>query len=230
MAKTWVTGELITAEELNRVETAIENKLETETDPVWESERTGLFDRLGSVENTLPNKVDRTELSNYSLKTEVDGLAGWEASWRGTPTNSITIAGTEVDITDFLGGLPAFTFNNPPIVHLSPRFRAIANGKRYAFSINLRLSGQLSGSDNSLTVFRVNLKRTTDNTTVAYKTFVKVPTTSNTFVNEDWVEFRTRVYGDSDPFVTNGFKLTLVRVEGTQTMTLSGNQSLFFNK
>lgn len=215
--------------ELQRIPN-IENRLTavesfTEIDPVWNTEKVD-YDTSSQVDTKITNS-----LANYYNKSSVDSLLSWESAHKGNTTN-LQIQDTEVDITSYLGNLTRTTFGSSPIIYdaANNRFRANPTGKSYSFVINYRLSGNLSGSSTTITVWRLNIRRASDDSLVTYKTFAKDSGAPTSMVNEDLMSFITRVYGDADPYVTNGFKFSIVRVSGTQGLTLSGNQQLFFNR
>lgn len=235
-----------------------ETALQSENDPIWNAEK-GNYDTSSQVNtkitsaltsydtsNQVTTKIS-TALTSYDTKTQVDtkitnslanyynkaqsdAWASWETAYSGTPASNIVVSNTETDITAFLGVLTSSTFGATPISYdaANNKFIAQATGKSYAFNINYRITGNITGSN--LTMFRVNLRRASDNSLVTTDIFYKMDTQTIPMTSENLINILTRVKGDTDPYVTSGFKLSIQRVQGTGTLTISGAQQLFFNK
>lgn len=167
----------------------------------------------GGGESNLSNplnfllRIDRTGLNQTISSNNLFNLLT-VMSLTPSATNIITTANVNTNI---------FNLNNG-ILKL-PYFPNVGNYKNLYcdYTIDIRLTGTISGNANTSREFLLQLRRA-DDSLIEGKTVIKI---NDNNLSSKGIIFETYTSGELDPFIVNGLKLQINNTS-TQIITLTG--------
>ncbi|MGL5356970.1 MAG: collagen-like exosporium glycoprotein BclA1, partial [Cetobacterium sp.] len=135
---------------------------------------------------------------------------------RGILSSPITITSTPVNLTPILGVLPVTVYN--PLVSYDSGNGVYKCSNTttafYSFFINIRISGTFASNTDS--VFTFSIRRPDGVTVITSTDLFKFNGGSSSFINKTVAVLPTRVFeGGADPYQTDGFKIYVEKVLGS---------------